>query len=214
MRINASPLPWLTMLCCTLEANLIYWNVWRSPQHPVFMPMMLQLMLWIWQLLCIMVRPTRAVTFSDYIPMHLEPHPKSLLGPNVQRLDAFWDTYPEWNLKMQAHLWRGNGPRTQPGPEGRTPIPKRDWQKYLSNSHNKELFAYGSRQLTNSDIDGFLIVTITPSGVLTNKQNECDLAGLFPVTIPRRTRDSCCIWYILWARVTPMLMSELRTVIL
>ena len=58
-----------------------------------------------------MVRPTRAATFSDYIPMHLVPHPKSLLGPNVQQLDAVWDTYPEWNLKMQAHLRRGNGPR-------------------------------------------------------------------------------------------------------
>ena len=38
----------------------------------------------------------------------------------------------------------------------------------------------GSRQLTNSDIDGIFIVTNTPSGVLTNKQNECDLAGLVP----------------------------------
>ena len=112
--------------------------------------------------------------------MHLAPHPKSLLGPNVQRLDVVWDTYPEWNLKMQAHLWRGNGPRTQLGPEGRVSIPKRDWQKCLSNSDNKELFAYGSRQLTNNDIDVILIPTTTPSGVLTNKQNECDLAGLFP----------------------------------
>ena len=34
--------------------------------------------------------------------------------------------------------------------------------------------------LSNSDIGGILIVTTTPSGVLTNKQNECDLAGLFP----------------------------------
>ena len=128
-----------------------------------------------------MVRPTRATTFSDYIPMHLAPHPKSLLGPNVLCLDAVWDTYPKWNLKMQAHLRRGNGPRTQLGPGGRAPIPKRDWQKYLSNSDNKkELFAYGSRQLTNSDINGILIVTTNPSRVLTNKQNECDLAGLFP----------------------------------
>ena len=82
---------------------------------------------------------------------------------------------------MQAHLRRGNGLRTQLGPEGRAPIPKRDRQTYLNNSDNKEeLFAYGNRQLTNSDIGGILIVTTTPSGVLTNKQNECDLAGLFP----------------------------------
>ena len=128
-----------------------------------------------------MVRPTRAPTFSDYVPMHLAPYLKSLLGPTVQRLDAVWDTYPEWNLKMQAHLRRGNGPRTQLGPEGKTPIPKRDWQKYLSNSDNKkELFVYCSRQLANIDIDGILIVTTTPSAVLTNQQNECDLAGLFP----------------------------------
>ena len=128
-----------------------------------------------------MVRPTRAATFSDYIPMHLAPHPKSLLGPKVLWLDAVWDTYLELNLKMQAHLRRGNGARTQLAPEGRAPIPKRDWQKYLSNSDNKkELFAYGSRQLTNGDIDGILIVTTNRSRVLTNKQNECDLAGLFP----------------------------------
>ena len=48
---------------------------------------------------------------------------------------------------MQAHFRRGNGPRTQLGPEGRAPIPKRDRQKYLSNSDNKkELIAYGNRQ--------------------------------------------------------------------
>ena len=128
-----------------------------------------------------LVRPTRAATFSYYIPMHLAPHPKSLLGPNVLCLDAVWNTYPEWNFKMQAHLQRGNGPRTPLGPEGRTPIPKRDWQKYQSNSDNKkELFAYGNRQLTKSDINGILIVITNPSRVLTNKQNECDLAGLFP----------------------------------
>ena len=70
---------------------------------------------------------------------------------------------------MQAHLRRGNGPRTQLGQEGRTPIPKRDWQKYLSNSDNKkELFAYCSRQLSQTDIGGALIVTTTPSTVLTN----------------------------------------------
>ena len=36
----------------------------------------------------------------------------------------------------------------------------------------------------------------------------------FPVTIARWTRESCCIWCMLWAKVTPMLMSELWTVIL
>ena len=128
-----------------------------------------------------LVRPTRAATFSDYVPMHLAPYMKSLLGPTLQCLDAVWDTYTELNLKMQAYLWRGNGPQTQPGPEGRMPIPKRDLQKYLSNSDNmKESFAYCSGQLANSDIDGILIVTTTLSGVLTNQQNECDLAGFLP----------------------------------
>ena len=87
-----------------------------------------------------MVRPTRAATFNDYVPMHLAPHSKSLLGPNVQGLDAVWDTYPEWNLKMQAHLRRGNGPRTQLGPEGRVKVPHQSWNEVVCVMHNQHCY--------------------------------------------------------------------------
>ena len=90
----------------------------------------------------LMVRPTCAAIFSDYIPMHIAPDLKSLLGPTIQWLGAVWDNYTERCLKRQAHLRRGNGLLTQLGPESRTSNPKGDWQKYLSNSDNKkELFA-------------------------------------------------------------------------
>ena len=39
-----------------------------------------------------MVRPTRAATFSDYVPMHLASFLKSQLTASVQRVDVVWDT--------------------------------------------------------------------------------------------------------------------------
>ncbi len=60
-----------------------------------------------------MVRPTRAATFIDYVPMHVVPFMKSQLTSSVERVDAVCDTYPDRSLKIQAQLRRGSGPRTR-----------------------------------------------------------------------------------------------------
>ena len=80
-----------------------------------------------------MVPPTRALTFKEYVPMHIMPFLKAQLTTTVQRIDAVWDTYPEQNLKSQPQQLRGSGTRTrlEPDGEGSTPILKRDWQSYM-----------------------------------------------------------------------------------
>ncbi len=104
-----------------------------------------------------MVRPTRAATFSDYVHMHVVPFLKSHLTPSVERVDAVWDVYPETSLKIQTQLRRGSDPRTQIGIGGSTPIPKRDWQKYLMNTKNKkELFSFCSKKLSEITLDNII----------------------------------------------------------
>ena len=126
-----------------------------------------------------MVRPTRAATFSDYVPMHLVPFLEHMMTPSVTRVDAVWDTYPEKSLKMQTHLRRGTGPRTRLGEDGRTPISKKDWQKYLSNTENKkEFFPFCSQKLSETILDGTIILATKSEAVLSNK--PCDLSGLQP----------------------------------
>lgn len=126
-----------------------------------------------------MVCPSRSATFRDYVPMHLIPFLNSQLTTSVERVDAVWDTYPEKSLKLQTQLRRGSGPRTQIGQNGNTPIPKRDWQKYLTNTENKrEFFAFCSQKLAETKLDDILIVTTQSESVLSNI--ECDLSGLLP----------------------------------
>ena len=125
------------------------------------------------------MRPTRAATFSDYVPMHLASFLKSQLTASVQRVDVVWDTYPERSLKTQTQLWRGSGPRTRIGKDGNTPIPKRDWQKYLNNTENKkELFSFCSQKLSETTLGGILLLTTKYETVLSNK--PCDVSGLQP----------------------------------
>ena len=68
-----------------------------------------------------MVKPTRAMTFEDYTPLHLLPFLQAQFSEHVSRVDAVWDTYPEKNLKSQAQLKRGEGTKTRVA--GTTPIP-------------------------------------------------------------------------------------------
>ena len=79
-----------------------------------------------------MVPPTRALTFNEYVPLHIVPFLKAQMTTTVQRIDAVWDTYPEQNLKSQTQQRRGSGARTrlEPDGDGSMPIPKRDWHSY------------------------------------------------------------------------------------
>ena len=72
------------------------------------------------------VRPTSAKTFAECVRQHIILFLKSQIIPNVERVDAIWDNYPEDSLKALAHERRGTGPRTIIG-DGQTRIPKHDW---------------------------------------------------------------------------------------
>ena len=42
-----------------------------------------------------MVRPTRAVTFAEYVSLNVVPFLENQLTSTVKHVDAIWDTYPE-----------------------------------------------------------------------------------------------------------------------
>jgi len=128
-----------------------------------------------------MVPPTRALTFSEYVPMHIVPFLKAQMTTTVQRIDTVWNTYPEQNLKSQTQLRRGSGTRTQlePDGDGTTPIPKRDWQSYMKNVENKkEIFSFVSKQLAKTDMDGILLISTESENVLSNR--PFDVSALQP----------------------------------
>ena len=92
-----------------------------------------------------------------------------------------WDTYPEQNLKSQTQQRRGSGTHTrlEPGGDGSTPIPKRDWQSYMKIVENKkELFSFVSKQLAKTDMDGILLISTEFEKVLSNK--PFDVSALQP----------------------------------
>ena len=128
-----------------------------------------------------MVLPTRASTFAEYVPLHIVPFLKAQITNTVERIDAVWDTYPEQNLKSVTQQRRGWGTRTrlEPDGDGRTPIPKKDWQSYLKNEDNKkELFSFVSKQLVKADMDGKLLLSTEYEAVLSNK--PFDVSALQP----------------------------------
>ncbi len=85
--------------------------------------------------------------------------------------------YPDESLKAQTQARSRTGPRTQLGPEGSSPIPKRDWQKFLANiQNNKELFSFIAEQLSQVDINCLLVLSTTIENVVSNQ--HCDIASL------------------------------------
>ena len=126
-----------------------------------------------------MVRPIYATTFIDFVTNNLIPFLKSQISDKVERLDAIWDTYPEHTLKAHAQEMRGSGPRTKLSPNGDTPIPKRDWQKYLKYAENKsELFSFCSQKLAETQLDNILIFTTLKEELISNK--AFDISFLSP----------------------------------
>ena len=131
----------------------------------------------------LMVRPTRAVTFAEYVSLNIVPFLKNQLTSTVERVDAIWDTYPEKNLKSLTQKRRGTGVRTrlEPNSDGSTPIPKRDWQSYLKNVDNKrELFFFISKQMAGTELGDKLILTTDSEMVLTNRLQTIDMKTLEP----------------------------------
>ena len=127
-----------------------------------------------------MVRPTTAVTFKEYVPLHIVPFLKAQLKNGTQRIDAVWDNYPEENnLKALTQLRRGKGSRTRIG-DGSTPIPKHEWNSgFLKNEENKkELFSFISTQISKNDMDGKLLLSTRFETELSNR--DCDLTTLQP----------------------------------
>ena len=51
-----------------------------------------------------MVRPTRAVTFAEYVSINVLPFLENQLTSTVERVDAIWDTYPE-KLRRVEQTW-------------------------------------------------------------------------------------------------------------
>ena len=129
-----------------------------------------------------MLAPTRCAKFNEYVPVHVAPYIKCITQPNGTRTDLIWDEYPDENLKSQTHILRGTGPRTELGDDGETPIPKRDWQRYLANKENtKELFSFLSKQLSsNAQLDDILLLSTLSDKVLINKSNAYDTSRIQP----------------------------------
>ena len=129
-----------------------------------------------------MLAPTRCAKFNEYVPVHVAPYIKGITQPNGTRTDLIWNEYPDENLKSQTHILRGTGPRTELGDDGETPIPKRDWQRYLANKENtKELFSFLSKQLSsNAQLDDILLLSSLSDKVLINKSNAYDTSRIQP----------------------------------
>ena len=83
-----------------------------------------------------MLAPTRCAKFNEYVPVHVAPYIKGITQPYGTRIDLLWDEYPDESLRSHNRTLRGIGPRTELGNNGETPIPRRDWQRYLANKDN------------------------------------------------------------------------------
>ena len=129
-----------------------------------------------------MLAPTRCAKFNEYVPVHVAPYIKGISQPNGTRIDLLWDEYPDENLKSQTHILRGSGPRTELGDDGETPIPRRDWQRYLANKDNtKELFSFLSKQLvSNAQLGDILMLSTLNDMVLINKPYDYDSSRIQP----------------------------------
>ena len=122
-----------------------------------------------------MVKPTRAITFDEYVPVHLVPFLQAQFSESVTTVHAIWDTYPAQSLKAQTHNQRGVGTYTRLC--GKTPIPK-DWPSFLKKRKNKiALFALLSESLSKANFDKCLVTT---KGEIVLSNQDIDAGLLQP----------------------------------
>ena len=126
-----------------------------------------------------MIRPTLAKNFRECVSLHIIPFFESQMTDCTQRLDAVWDTYPDENLKAYTKQKHGNGARKKVG-HSSAPIPRHEWNTaFLKNEDNKkELFAFISKELSATKVNGRLLLTTHLEIVLSN--NDTDLSSLEP----------------------------------
>ena len=92
------------------------------------------------------------------------------------RLVAIWATYTIENLKALIQQKHGNRPRVRVR-NGYDTIPGPKWNSaFLKNEDKKELFAFISKELVRSDMNGRLLLTTYFKTVLSNK--DIDLKTL------------------------------------
>ncbi len=126
-----------------------------------------------------MVKPTKSITFKDYLLQRIVPFLQGQTSAAVNRIDVVWDVYPDESLKAQTQARCGTGPWPQLRPEGSSPIPKRDWQKFLPNIQNKkELFSFIAEQPSQVDINCILVLSTKIDNVVSNQ--HCEIASLHP----------------------------------
>ncbi len=46
-----------------------------------------------------MVKPTKSITFKDYVLQHIVPFLQGQTSAAVNRIDVVWDVYPDGSLK-------------------------------------------------------------------------------------------------------------------
>lgn len=100
------------------------------------------------------------------------------MTPSTSRVDCVWDNYPRDNIKCVTHQRRGSGPRTRIG-DGRTPIPKHNWNEYLKSSDNKrELFSFLSQRIAQHDFGDCQVLSTLLNDVLV--RGQCDISHISP----------------------------------
>ena len=123
-------------------------------------------------------------TFYDYVNTNIAGFVRSHRSyESVTRLEIVFDTYPEEDLKAQTHQRKGTGSRTKVN--GRTPIPKRNWNSDFLKKE-EELFVYISEEITKHGMSGILLLSTKKYAVLSNRpEYSCILHVLGLMAIKR-----------------------------
>ena len=135
------------------------------------------------------IHSTLAKNFREYVSLHIIPFFESQMRDCTQRLDALWDTYPDENLQALTQQKRGNGAGIKVG-HGSAPIPRHEWNTALlkNEDNKKELFAFISKELSTTKVNGRLLLTTHLETVLSNK--DIDFSSLECAITLQPTQES------------------------